>query len=203
DRTRDQRGIDLDLVGAVAQRVQGAFQRVHGHPGAVGATAAGGTAAGGRRLDELLVGAQLLHLVEDAAVGGDDEHLVGQRLGGLDQLTGGAYRVGQLDDRLGGFRMNQHGGFRIQGLHVGKLLGLELLVDDAGAVPEQHVRAGLALDVTTQVLVRGPDQLLAVIHQDRKSTRLNSSHVKISYAVFCLKKKKKRVSDPYQDHHDR
>src|SRR5690606_41907401 len=27
---------------------------------------------------------------------------------------------------------------------------------------------------------------------DRKSTRLNSSHVKISYAVFCLKKKKKR-----------
>src|SRR5207302_5617989 len=28
---------------------------------------------------------------------------------------------------------------------------------------------------------------------DRKSTRLNSSHVKISYAVFCLKKKKKKV----------
>src|SRR5690606_41174601 len=28
--------------------------------------------------------------------------------------------------------------------------------------------------------------------RDRKSTRLNSSHVKISYAVFCLKKKKKR-----------
>src|SRR5690606_40992205 len=28
--------------------------------------------------------------------------------------------------------------------------------------------------------------------EDRKSTRLNSSHVKISYAVFCLKKKKRR-----------
>src|SRR5690554_7147549 len=28
-------------------------------------------------------------------------------------------------------------------------------------------------------------------HGDRKSTRLNSSHVRISYAVFCLKKKKK------------
>src|SRR5437773_2979800 len=27
-------------------------------------------------------------------------------------------------------------------------------------------------------------------HQDRKSTRLNSSHITISYAVFCLKKKK-------------
>src|SRR5438874_4203548 len=30
-------------------------------------------------------------------------------------------------------------------------------------------------------------------HQDRKSTRLNSSHVEISYAVFCLKKKKKKI----------
>src|SRR3989442_3060705 len=29
---------------------------------------------------------------------------------------------------------------------------------------------------------------------DRKSTRLNSSHVRISYAVFCLKKKKKLVN---------
>src|SRR5690349_22565096 len=31
--------------------------------------------------------------------------------------------------------------------------------------------------------------------QDRKSTRLNSSHVEISYAVFCLKKKKKNTTD--------
>src|SRR5438874_3646868 len=29
---------------------------------------------------------------------------------------------------------------------------------------------------------------------DRKSTRLNSSHVEISYAVFCLKKKKEKIS---------
>src|SRR5437588_7042601 len=29
-------------------------------------------------------------------------------------------------------------------------------------------------------------------HEDRKSTRLNSSHTVISYAVFCLKKKKKK-----------
>src|SRR5688572_31278039 len=29
-------------------------------------------------------------------------------------------------------------------------------------------------------------------HEDRKSTRLNSSHSQISYAVFCLKKKKKK-----------
>src|SRR5699024_11258630 len=32
-------------------------------------------------------------------------------------------------------------------------------------------------------------QLLSLLRADRKSTRLNSSHVSISYAVFCLKKK--------------
>src|SRR5690349_22350253 len=31
--------------------------------------------------------------------------------------------------------------------------------------------------------------------EDRKSTRLNSSHVEISYAVFCLKKKKKKKTE--------
>src|SRR5690349_24184800 len=35
--------------------------------------------------------------------------------------------------------------------------------------------------------------LMAVSSQDRKSTRLNSSHVEISYAVFCLKKKKRKL----------
>src|SRR2546426_6460856 len=32
-------------------------------------------------------------------------------------------------------------------------------------------------------------------HEDRKSTRLNSSHLVISYAVFCLKKKKKKYKE--------
>src|SRR5690554_4336664 len=35
--------------------------------------------------------------------------------------------------------------------------------------------------------------LRRAIMPDRKSTRLNSSHVRISYAVFCLKKKKKKI----------
>src|SRR5437660_6292301 len=40
---------------------------------------------------------------------------------------------------------------------------------------------------------RGVDQPSTVLSGlDRKSTRLNSSHVAISYAVFCLKKKKRR-----------
>src|SRR5205814_7358161 len=40
-------------------------------------------------------------------------------------------------------------------------------------------------------LLRKLERLLA---QDRKSTRLNSSHLGISYAVFCLKKKKTKIN---------
>src|SRR5256885_13174774 len=36
--------------------------------------------------------------------------------------------------------------------------------------------------------------------RDRKSTRLNSSHLVISYAVFCLKKKKQLVRQPVSRH---
>src|SRR5690625_6899986 len=57
------------------------------------------------------------------------------------------------------------------------------------------VRAGPGADRTEvtlaalgHVFADDPDHLR---RQDRKSTRLNSSHVAISYAVFCLKKKKK------------
>src|SRR2546430_6950459 len=39
------------------------------------------------------------------------------------------------------------------------------------------------------------DLLLVAAPKDRKSTRLNSSHSQISYAVFCLKKKKAAVGD--------
>src|SRR3712207_8989964 len=37
--------------------------------------------------------------------------------------------------------------------------------------------------------------------QDRKSTRLNSSHANISYAVFCLKKKKKKYEHFSNNYH--
>src|SRR5439155_24780294 len=42
-----------------------------------------------------------------------------------------------------------------------------------------------------------------VMPSDRKSTRLNSSHVAISYAVFCLKKKKNKTHNniPYNNRH--
>src|SRR5690606_17980677 len=50
--------------------------------------------------------------------------------------------------------------------------------DPCGAYPESERSALLRSAVC------------AAVEADRKSTRLNSSHVKISYAVFCLKKKK-------------
>src|SRR3712207_7564806 len=45
---------------------------------------------------------------------------------------------------------------------------------------------------TDSSAVEHEDRMLREI-EDRKSTRLNSSHANISYAVFCLKKKKKKI----------
>src|SRR2546430_6973304 len=48
---------------------------------------------------------------------------------------------------------------------------------------------------------RAADERRHVERQDRKSTRLNSSHSQISYAVFCLKKKKnKKILNPLTPH---
>src|SRR2546428_5854865 len=51
-------------------------------------------------------------------------------------------------------------------------------------------RAEVAL--FAQVMQIGRKAVAQINHQDRKSTRLNSSHDQISYAVFCLKKKNKK-----------
>src|SRR5690606_41460210 len=83
--------------------------------------------------------------------------------------------------------------------HHRHLSGIE---PSCGAKAEHH--AGLRLRTEAAVIagdeiemvgdaetLRGPpDRQFVVAGGDRKSTRLNSSHVKISYAVFCLKKKK-------------
>src|SRR5688572_31824006 len=50
------------------------------------------------------------------------------------------------------------------------------------------------------VLVHRHALVLGHRAQDRKSTRLNSSHSQISYAVFCLKKKT-ATKDSYETHH--
>src|SRR5262245_64340703 len=54
------------------------------------------------------------------------------------------------------------------------------------AVKERRIVSGDVVVIRYEGPVGGPGM------QDRKSTRLNSSHLGISYAVFCLKKKKTR-----------
>src|SRR5690625_5718710 len=66
----------------------------------------------------------------------------------------------------------------------------EYLADDKGIVPFLKVDRGLAEEVDGSQLMKPITDLDDLLKRaDRKSTRLNSNHVAISYAVFCLKKK--------------
>src|SRR5437868_12331882 len=78
-------------------------------------------------------------------------------------LAGGTYLLGQKDDS-------------IQAVVDLRDLELAYISEDARGI---HIGAM----TTLQAMVD------AAVLKDRKSTRLNSSHVSISYAVFCLKKK--------------
>src|SRR3989442_2975479 len=71
---------------------------------------------------------------------------------------------------------------------------------DCGASRNAYKQEGkktLAYEIAEQTAWVPPDVIVAPVAvgetfiADRKSTRLNSSHVRISYAVFCLKKKNK------------
>src|SRR5256885_7204835 len=55
-----------------------------------------------------------------------------------------------------------------------------------------------------KTLIKNQGGLFQVLNriQDRKSTRLNSSHLVISYAVFCLKKKKLKLDSYKHKSHD-
>src|SRR5256885_12754828 len=55
------------------------------------------------------------------------------------------------------------------------------------------IAVGVGVHEDDDVVVENSQGLfIGAAHQDRKSTRLNSSHLVISYAVFCLKKKNQR-----------
>src|SRR3989475_9440283 len=63
----------------------------------------------------------------------------------------------------------------------------------ADAMSAQFTRNPLALASALQKI----ESAAAPSESDRKSTRLNSSHSQISYAVFCLKKKKNTLIETY------
>src|SRR3989442_5388091 len=67
------------------------------------------------------------------------------------------------------------------------------LIRDGAPLTYETAMAKVYADETGQKLARLGMDLLGLwgpSRSDRKSTRLNSSHVRISYAVFCLQKKK-------------
>src|SRR5690349_23926192 len=78
--------------------------------------------------------------------------------------------------------------FRSLDDHDGRIRHVDADLDDGGG--DQDARFALLEGAHRLVFLRA---FHAAVHEaeDRKSTRLNSSHVEISYAVFCLKKKKK------------
>src|SRR4051812_49855994 len=63
------------------------------------------------------------------------------------------------------------------------------------SVPEQIAEIGAWAETCHAKCETGGSHLAWQV--DRKSTRLNSSHMSISYAVFCLKKKKKNKNTLY------
>src|SRR5207253_9848191 len=76
-----------------------------------------------------------------------------------------------------------------------------LSLHDALPICLEALELGLRLGTVAVYAVggEGADEGLrsCLARGDRKSTRLNSSHVAISYAVFCLKKKKKKHTQPH------
>src|SRR3712207_7318901 len=71
-------------------------------------------------------------------------------------------------------------------------LGAALLIATlgAGTPASANPAADRLFEQCARNLQRSFDEISIRCRQDRKSTRLNSSHANISYAVFCLKKKK-------------
>src|SRR5256885_12964208 len=71
---------------------------------------------------------------------------------------------------------------------------LARITRDLDALPAELVLGPVRARIEAEL---GGDLVRA---RDRKSTRLNSSHLVISYAVFCLKKKRTSVVLPYRTH---
>src|SRR3712207_8031401 len=64
--------------------------------------------------------------------------------------------------------------------------------------PASHPKKRLTMKTFTAFVLKEAKHILR--DRDRKSTRLNSSHANISYAVFCLKKKKQHVRLIFASH---
>src|SRR2546430_8988141 len=101
--------------------------------------------------------------------------------------------------------MKEKGKLLVRAVRENEYVLVEIADDGPGIPPEVQSRifepffttkgvgegTGLGLDVVHRIVQKMRGLVTVKSVPDRKSTRLNSSHSQISYAVFCLKKKKK------------
>ncbi len=105
--------------------------------------------------------------MQNAVVGGDDEFVGVQALGGGDQLRGGADYVGLRYHRFGRFRVHQDLGIRVLLTQQFQFDAFELVMHQAGALPQQHVGASLLLYIAAQMLIGRPQDFFALGMQMR------------------------------------
>src|SRR5215211_9492218 len=167
-----------------------------------------------RPIDELVEGLEregdghrkvLDLLLEARDPGALDERVELLAIGAL-ALVQAQPALDRLGDALGGQPGAQpvpveHLAALVVAAEMGDIGGDLALADLQGGPVEANVR-----DVMLRAAVRAAGHLdvdplgerigdAHRLHADRKSTRLNSSHTVISYAVFCLKKKKKKIAE--------
>src|SRR5699024_11877360 len=101
-------------------------------------------------------------------------------------------RIELFDDEIDSIRFfdaeTQRSLEKINAIRIGP--ATEMLLTNEDMVSGSHrLEKALADTLKNMQKQEAKEALVASIeHEDRKSTRLNSSHVSISYAVFCLKK---------------
>src|SRR5438874_9951270 len=102
----------------------------------------------------------------------------------INQLSGGSKAHWLARSFSEAFLMRSAAGHAVEGAAPAQIVQRLLDVLEQAVASLSRMKDGQA--------VSAPSETAPPRRLDRKSTRLNSSHVEISYAVFCLKKKKKK-----------
>src|SRR5437870_9206631 len=111
----------------------------------------------------------------------------------LDNYDSFTYNLAQYLGELGS-HVEVHRNDKISVEEIARRSPERIVISPGPCTPRE---AGITVELVTRLARKFPNLGVCLGHQaigaafgDRKSTRLNSSHVAISYAVFCLKKKK-------------
>src|SRR3989454_7128767 len=109
---------------------------------------------------------------------------------GLTRLSRNDYRLGQILDALFATNLSRvFGPLALNALEVYAIVTPWLHQDTTTLALYGAYEGGKQTRRPLPSPAAGPVPFIGTVERDRKSTRLNSSHLVISYAVFCLKKK--------------